>query len=49
MHTFLTPEPLTIEIRNSAGSVQVDLADVTTTHRGCGRPLPPTPSVSWTT
>jgi len=31
MQTFLTPEPLTIEIRNSAGSVQVDLADVTTT------------------
>ncbi|HEY5881919.1 MAG TPA: DUF4097 family beta strand repeat-containing protein [Nakamurella sp.] len=30
MHTFLTPEPVTIEIRNSAGSVLVDLADVTT-------------------
>jgi hypothetical protein len=30
MHTFLTPEPITIEIRNSAGSVLVDLADVTT-------------------
>lgn len=30
MQTFLTPEPITIEIRNSAGSVQVDLADVTT-------------------
>ncbi len=30
MHSFLTPEPVTIEIRNSAGSVQVDLADVTT-------------------
>lgn len=30
MHSFLTPEPVTIEIRNSAGSVLVDLADVTT-------------------
>lgn len=30
MQTFLTPEPITIEIRNSAGSVQIDLADVTT-------------------
>lgn len=30
MQTFLTPEPITVEIRNSAGSVQVDLADVTT-------------------
>jgi hypothetical protein len=30
MHTFLTPEPVTIEIRNSAGSVLIDLADVTT-------------------
>lgn len=30
MQTFLTPQPITIEIRNSAGSVQVDLADVTT-------------------
>lgn len=30
MQTFLTPEPIIIEIRNSAGSVQVDLADVTT-------------------
>lgn len=30
MQTFLTPEPVTIEIRNSAGSVLVDLADVTT-------------------
>jgi hypothetical protein len=30
MHSFLTPEPITIEIRNSAGSVRVDLADVTT-------------------
>ncbi len=30
MQTFLTPEPITIEIRNSAGSVLVDLADVTT-------------------
>ena len=30
MHTFLTPEPITVEIRNSAGSVLIDLADVTT-------------------
>lgn len=30
MQTFLTAEPITIEIRNSAGSVQIDLADVAT-------------------
>jgi hypothetical protein len=30
MHTFLTPEPITVEVRNSAGSVLIDLADVTT-------------------
>lgn len=30
MQTFLTPQPITIEIRNSAGAVQIDLADVTT-------------------
>lgn len=31
MHTFLTPEPITVEIRNAAGQIRVDLADVTTT------------------
>jgi Putative adhesin len=31
MHTFLTPEPITIEIRNAAGEIRVDLADVATT------------------
>jgi|GEM_PF-1358766 len=31
MQTFLTPEPITIEIRNAAGEIRVDLADVTTT------------------
>jgi hypothetical protein len=31
MHTFLTPEPITIEIRNASGEIRVDLADVTTT------------------
>jgi len=31
MHTFLTPDPITIEIRNSSGEVRLDLADVTTT------------------
>src|SRR6478735_3750537 len=30
MHSFLTPEPVTIEVRNSAGSVLIDLADITT-------------------
>ena len=31
MHTFLTPAPITVEIRNAAGEIRVDLADVTTT------------------
>ena len=31
MHTFLTPDPITIEIRNSSGEIRLDLADVTTT------------------
>ncbi len=31
MHTFLTPEPITIEIRNASGEIRVDLADVATT------------------
>lgn len=31
MHTFLTPEPIVIEIRNAAGEIRVDLADVATT------------------
>ena len=31
MHTFLTPEPVTLEIRNAAGEIRVDLADVTST------------------
>jgi len=31
MHTFLTPDPITIEVRNSSGEVRLDLADVTTT------------------
>jgi hypothetical protein len=31
MHTFLTPEPITVEIRNASGDIRVDLADVTTT------------------
>lgn len=31
MHTFLTPEPITIEIRNSAGDVTVELTDTSTT------------------
>lgn len=31
MQTFLTPGPLTLEIRNSAGSVEIDLTDTTTT------------------
>lgn len=30
MHTFLTPEPITCEIRNTAGEVVVELADTTT-------------------
>lgn len=31
MHTFLTPDPITIEIRNAAGDIRLDFADVTTT------------------
>ena len=31
MHTFLTPEPITVEIRNAAGEIRVDLADVAST------------------
>ncbi len=31
MHTFLTPEPIVLEIRNAAGDVRVDLADTATT------------------
>ena len=31
MHNFLTPEPITVEIRNASGDIRVDLADVTTT------------------
>lgn len=31
MHTFLTPEPITCEIRNAAGEIAIELADVTTT------------------
>jgi len=31
MHTFLTPDPITCEIRNSAGEVIIELADTSTT------------------
>ncbi len=31
MHTFLTPEPLTLEIRNAAGDTQIVLTDTQTT------------------
>ena len=31
MHTFLTTEPITLEIRNASGEIRVDLADVATT------------------
>lgn len=31
MHTFLTPEPVTLEIRNASGDIVVTLADVATT------------------
>ncbi len=31
MHTFLTPAPIVVEIRNAAGDVRVDLADTATT------------------
>ena len=31
MHTYLTPEPITCEVRNAAGSVTVDLTDTPTT------------------
>src|ERR1700712_2615963 len=31
MHTFLTPGPITVEIRNASGEIRIDLADVTTT------------------
>jgi len=31
MHTFLTPDPITVEIRNASGEIRIDLADVTTT------------------
>lgn len=31
MHTFLTPEPITVEIRNATGDIRVDLADVAAT------------------
>ena len=31
MHTFLTPEPITVEIRNASGEIRVDLAEVATT------------------
>lgn len=31
MYTFLTPEPITVEIRNAAGEIRVDLADVAST------------------
>ncbi len=31
MHTFLTPEPITVEIRNASGEIRVDLVDVATT------------------
>ncbi|GGL95295.1 DUF4097 family beta strand repeat-containing protein [Nakamurella endophytica] len=30
MYTYLTPEPLTVEIRNAAGQVHIDLSDTTT-------------------
>jgi len=31
MHTFLTPDPITLEIRNAAGETQIMLADTQTT------------------
>jgi len=31
MHTFLTPEPITLEIRNAAGEIQIVLTDTQTT------------------
>ncbi len=31
MHTFLTPEPITVEIRNAAGEIQIALTDTQTT------------------
>lgn len=31
MHTFLTPEPITLEIRNASGDIQVTLTDTQTT------------------
>ena len=31
MHTFLTPDPIVLEIRNAAGEVRIDLADTATT------------------
>ncbi|RIJ78556.1 hypothetical protein D1871_02395 [Nakamurella silvestris] len=31
MHSFLTPEPITCEIRNSAGEVVIELSDTSTT------------------
>jgi Putative adhesin len=31
MHTFLTPEPITLEIRNAAGEIQIVLSDTQTT------------------
>jgi len=31
MHTYLTPEPITCEVRNATGSVTVELADTPTT------------------
>lgn len=31
MHTFLTPDPITVEIRNASGEIRVDLADVAST------------------
>ncbi len=31
MHTFLTPDPITLEIRNAAGDIQIELTDTQTT------------------
>jgi len=31
MHTFLTPEPITLEIRNASGNIQIVLSDTATT------------------
>jgi len=43
MHTFLTPEPITLEIRNAAGEIQIVLTDTQTTtvtvNAGTSHPL----------